>query len=875
MVQEHLKEFEPFWQEWYIEEEVEAGNFSDILKIKKQNPDGSSIYRAMKVIEIPKIQVTTSSGNLGERRQALHGYFGELAKVVEEEIKALNVLNGKPNILSYDMYELLERKELVGYDVLLLTPMHRSFISYISGKKLKDNSEIIQMAKDICRALSEVHKMDFLHKDLKLENIYTDEEGKYYLGDIGLENRISVYQTGSVKRGSYEYLAPEVYLNKEYSKEADIYSFGVILYILCNDGKVPKELQRRDKNIELPVPCNAKEKLSEIILKSLSYEIKERYGSADSMLEDLETLTEEDLAFPFIERIEETENIPPSEIEDIEETANMSTTVGTESAEQIENPTFTETESAEQIESPAFTEAHSAEQIKNITFTESDSVGEKENKFFAETGKTEEIENVSFVKPEKVSEQTVTRNNFDDNKIIQETLTEMPKNQSDINEAINLDPISNHQQEIMPESNVNFDDTEENVFGNNDDVSDEEMLGSGLDVTERIIFGNHCFGVTDDAMLIDIPAEFIVDTEKKQKEDITNNAATEYTSKADSIVTDGMTKQYESAIEGAYWEEDAANDITKENEKQIFSGEMPQLSAETVSFKTITETEKTTNSKIDNDFAALDNVEENVFGETAAFKQNEYENEMVREHAGNIENLISGYKEMGQTEEGNIIAGREKNNFAYSYNNMHSDAILQNVEKQYYDQFATKTINSTINQAMQAAQEERVQNQQMRIIQDENSYSEQGYGEYEQQVILKPATPKLDEGEVILKPASADYGKGQMSSFVVPMDSKKEIKEHTSVKKQGDFWKNTPAVGTYVDDMQEPIEIPLQSIPKKKKKTGIRLAILFVLILAAVVVKLLYSKNLISGKEKTADLTRENIVVSTDMAMEQNNDDKI
>lgn len=824
MSQEHLKEFEPFWQEWYIEEEVETGSFCDILKVKKEGADGADIYKALKVIEIPKIQVTASSNNLGERRQALHGYFGELAKVVEEEIRALHVLNGKPNILSYDSYEVLERKELVGYDILMLMPMHRSYISYISGRYLEDNGEIIQMAKDICRALLEIHNMDFLHRDLKLENIYIDEDGNHYLGEIGLENKVSTFQTGSVKRGSYEYLAPEVYLNKEYSKRADIYSLGVILYILCNDGKIPKELQRRDKNMELPMPCNAKEKLSELIFKSMAYDPKERYDSAESMLKDLEKLTEEDILFP-VEKIEEIRNALLSQQKEEEE---FTTDDVDENSEAIEE-TLTEREE---------NESDVTEEINAENHVQEENISRSENNFgdaeelvsgnnFGNTGNRvsdynlEDTEN--FVSENNL-ENFVLEDNFENTgNFVSENNLENTKNFVSENNCYNEEEVVSGSNLTSTEGFVpenNFENTSRVMSDDSSyDTTNEVISGSGLDITERIIFGNHCFGITEDTMLIDIPAYLVEGTEDKKVEDITSN-----------IGDVAITKE--------------ESNIIKEKEDGFIEENLA------------TDSEKSSVQSFEERFADL---EENIAAPSVSTES--------------LEDVISSYRleSPADDERINSFAAEKKNNNTYSYSNINSAEILQNVEQQYYDKFATKTMGSTVNLAMQAAQVEREQEQQTQeTAPDEGDYFGQEHEGNEQMVILRPATPKLEEGEVILKPASENYNKSQITSFVIPMDSQKDTKEYTEVKKQGDFWKNTPAVGTYVDDMQEPIEIPLKSVPKKKKKTGMVLAILVVLILAAIVVKILYSNgtidNIINSKEKTADITKEKIVLFVNTA---------
>ena len=803
MGKERLKEFEPFWQEWYIEEKIETGNFCDIFKLKRETDTEDTIYKALRVIEIPRIQATASSENLGERRQALHGYFGELAKVVEEEIKALHVLNGKPNILPYEEYQILERQETVGYDILLLSPIHRSFISYISGRNLEDNQDIVKMAKDICRGLSEIHRMDFLHMDLKLENIYMEEDGNCYLGEIGIENKISTFQTGSVKRGPYEYLAPEVYLNKEYSKKADIYSMGVILYILCNDGKIPRELQRRDRKAELPVPCKAKERLTEIIFKAMSYDVKGRYADADSMLEDLENLTEDDIAFPNIEKTEE-----------VEEAAGKTAQENTD-------------------EMPESDDAEIQEEKENVLTDDNFLAAETVGLQNADKISGEEV-NEEALKSE-FAEKTIQKEEIE-NEFIEENTADIEENTANI-------------EENTVEGGFNYDMMKENWDSSSYGAANEILSGNGLDITEQIIFGNHSFGISEENPF----GEY---TESVSQDDLFEPQFLDE-ERAFSDEDNNFSDEEKQPDEMAF-EEEENFDKRLMDAVRVVKEDLSLYQTKNISLDSAPVTETNSVSTVED----TDLTSENIFSEenNSLFNNEELNNEDMQYSDGMQENStyygddnviekpdVSSYfaAEDTLTMEENIEPAKLEEN-------LNPEQIMKNVEQQYYSQFATKTIGSTVNQAMQMVQEEREKEQEQRIQEIQKMQAAQQEESVkqvppeEEKVILRPATPKPDEGEVILKPASSYYSQ---TSFIIPTNSKKQ-EEHTAVKRQGDFWKNTPAVGTYVDDMQEPIEIPVRSMPKKKKKTGVVLAIIFILVLAAVVIKILYSNDMIDLKLK-------------------------
>lgn len=105
-----------------------------------------------------------------------------------------------------------------------------------------DDKEILSLAIDIAEALETSHSMGIMHRDVKLENIFYDDISKTYkLGDFGIA-RITNQGSASTKgAGTLGYEAPEVEGGNDakYSYQADIYSFGVTIYLLMNELKFP------------------------------------------------------------------------------------------------------------------------------------------------------------------------------------------------------------------------------------------------------------------------------------------------------------------------------------------------------------------------------------------------------------------------------------------------------------------------------------------------------------------------------------------------------------------------------------------------------------------------------------------------------------
>lgn len=79
-----------------------------------------------------------------------------------------------------------------------------------------------------------MHKLNYVHRDLKPENIVFETIGEdlnLKIIDFGTSRKICNDEKLTVKMGTPYYIAPEV-LNKNYDQKCDIWSIGVIFYIL-------------------------------------------------------------------------------------------------------------------------------------------------------------------------------------------------------------------------------------------------------------------------------------------------------------------------------------------------------------------------------------------------------------------------------------------------------------------------------------------------------------------------------------------------------------------------------------------------------------------------------------------------------------------
>ena len=96
--------------------------------------------------------------------------------------------------------------------------------------------------------------MNIIHRDIKLENILIDNEGVVKIADFGISHEITPEDKKGVKGvcGTIAYMAPEMLGGKRYDTSVDIWSAGVLLYVMIYgclpfQGKNPPEELKKDK----------------------------------------------------------------------------------------------------------------------------------------------------------------------------------------------------------------------------------------------------------------------------------------------------------------------------------------------------------------------------------------------------------------------------------------------------------------------------------------------------------------------------------------------------------------------------------------------------------------------------------------------------
>lgn len=252
------------WNDWEILTLIGNGHFGKVYKAVRHGVHTGDEFAAIKIIK-------ASSENVD---------------AVINEINTLRELRNCPNILYIEDYKVIDNND--GYNIYIRTALLTSLTDYRKSHNITEQ-DVIQIGIELCNALIVCHRKNIIHRDIKPSNIlYNRDNNSFYLCDFGIAKKFDKSSKYRIIAGTPSYIAPEVY-SGIYTKKADIYSLGLVLYFLMNDfclpftGKKEDTKSVREHYKQLSPPINSSIELSHIILKACAFEAVERFETAEDL----------------------------------------------------------------------------------------------------------------------------------------------------------------------------------------------------------------------------------------------------------------------------------------------------------------------------------------------------------------------------------------------------------------------------------------------------------------------------------------------------------------------------------------------------------------------------------------------------------------
>ena len=233
----------------------------------------------VKIISVPASQAQFDAlmlaGAYKDPGDAMEYFRGNGEDILKEAelLKSLSKIEG---FLPYDGWQMepITRRRL-GYEIYLVGSYKRSLEKFMR-KNAFTHLEAVNLALDLCAALSVCRQSGYLYTDLKPSNIYVSEKKEYRIGDLGFLSLDALRYASLPERYYSPYTPPELLdPMAPMNLSVDTYAVGMILYQLYNDdhlaftGLCPAE--------PLPNPVHADYELSEIIMKAIHPDPEQRW----------------------------------------------------------------------------------------------------------------------------------------------------------------------------------------------------------------------------------------------------------------------------------------------------------------------------------------------------------------------------------------------------------------------------------------------------------------------------------------------------------------------------------------------------------------------------------------------------------------------
>lgn len=234
------------------------------------------------------------------------GGGGKVFKVAQKSIYALKVMNISEDSFSdiqqfmkeYEIMNILHHPNILKTHGIFLSDSKNApsilleycpkNLNQMIKKKEMNNIDIICIIYQIVEGMKYVHFRKVIHRDLKPSNIFITEDKIIKIGDFGISKLMSTEEQITTRgAGTQKFMAPEIINEDEYNEKVDVYSFGVIVYMLLSDGQMPS-IKIRDIILgkKAPIPSSFTAFARKLIDSCWCFEPNQR-PSFEKIAEDL------------------------------------------------------------------------------------------------------------------------------------------------------------------------------------------------------------------------------------------------------------------------------------------------------------------------------------------------------------------------------------------------------------------------------------------------------------------------------------------------------------------------------------------------------------------------------------------------------------
>ncbi len=237
--------------------------------------------RALKIIKSRKVNQLLKESNKREPNdEDINNFYNDLHKEIEFMKKMKGQNDENKNTVKF--YEYFHNKNEF---VIVMELCDESLNDFLIRKKHFSSKEIYDILTQINKSFKKMNQLKIVHRDLNLKNSrvkYINKErtkDTLKLSDYGISKAMVDISKLYTQKGTLRYMAPEV-LNGEYKEKCDLWSLGIIIYLLYfneypYNGDQPIALYSQIQEFELNINTD-NDDLNDLIRSLLNSSEKDR-----------------------------------------------------------------------------------------------------------------------------------------------------------------------------------------------------------------------------------------------------------------------------------------------------------------------------------------------------------------------------------------------------------------------------------------------------------------------------------------------------------------------------------------------------------------------------------------------------------------------
>ena len=266
---------------WKIISRLPDDNGNEIYKVSKKDFDGTLISGLLRYVVIKNDE-----------------YNIENTDFINDEASFLKTISQSGDCFNYlDIY-VNNNPAKKKIEFFIITEDLKS-LSEIMKSKDFDENKVLDFGIQMSAILERLESKNIFHGNINPDDIFVTFDGKYKLGGFSdFESKID----------DMSFIAPEIFKKENADFTTDIYSLGLIMYSMSNNGKIPFEndevskddaVKMRFDGKAVTAPKNGSEKLKSVIVIACQPNNDNRWKNAGNIKNALTSIKQEAAnAFP-------------------------------------------------------------------------------------------------------------------------------------------------------------------------------------------------------------------------------------------------------------------------------------------------------------------------------------------------------------------------------------------------------------------------------------------------------------------------------------------------------------------------------------------------------------------------------------------------